>query len=119
MIKIERPDGGDLCRQLYISNLELDGDSTLFHSINRNKESFAADLKQPDDLARVRAAGRARRRADPELPARRHGAPRARLRAAARGSTLGSSMATVTGYGDRVPGATSRVRICWRSRSRV
>lgn len=45
VIKIERPGVGDLCRQLYISNLELDGDSTLFHSINRNKESFAADLK--------------------------------------------------------------------------
>src|SRR4051795_10163964 len=49
VIKIERPDGGDLCRQLYISNLELDGDSTLFHSINRNKQSFAANLKDPID----------------------------------------------------------------------
>ena len=54
VIKIERPGSGDLCRQLYISNLELDGDSTLFHSINRNKQSFAADLKHPADLARVR-----------------------------------------------------------------
>ncbi len=54
VIKIERPGSGDLCRQLYISNLELDGDSTLFHSINRNKESFAADLKQPNHLAAVR-----------------------------------------------------------------
>jgi crotonobetainyl-CoA:carnitine CoA-transferase CaiB-like acyl-CoA transferase len=54
VIKIERPGSGDLCRQLYISNLELDGDSTLFHSINRNKQSFAADLKKPDDLARVK-----------------------------------------------------------------
>lgn len=54
VIKIERPGVGDLCRQLYISNLSLDGDSTLFHSINRNKQSFAADLKNPDDLARVR-----------------------------------------------------------------
>jgi CoA:oxalate CoA-transferase len=49
VIKIERPDGGDLCRRLYISNLELEGDSTLFHSINRNKESFAADLKKDED----------------------------------------------------------------------
>src|SRR5437016_8335832 len=49
VIKIERPDGGDLCRRLYISNLELEGDSTLFHSINRNKESFAADLKDAKD----------------------------------------------------------------------
>jgi len=54
VIKIERPDKGDLCRQLYISNLELDGDSTLFHSINRNKQSFAADLKNAGDLARIR-----------------------------------------------------------------
>jgi CoA:oxalate CoA-transferase len=53
VIKIERPDGGDLCRRLYISNLELDGDSTLFHSINRNKESFAADLKDDGDRAEV------------------------------------------------------------------
>lgn len=49
VLKIERPQGGDLCRQLYVSNLELDGDSTLFHTINRNKESFAADLKKPED----------------------------------------------------------------------
>ena len=54
VIKIERPDFGDLCRQLYISELELDGDSTLFHSINRNKESFAANLKNPVDMERVK-----------------------------------------------------------------
>lgn len=54
VIKIERPGVGDLCRQLYISNLCLDGDSTLFHSINRNKQSFAADLKNPADLAQIR-----------------------------------------------------------------
>src|SRR5881398_1972611 len=54
VIKVERPDGGDLCRQLYISNLELDGDSTLFHTINRNKQSFAANLKDAGDLERVR-----------------------------------------------------------------
>ncbi len=53
VMKIERPVSGDLCRSLYISDLEMDGDSTLFHSINRNKESFAADLKNPRDVARV------------------------------------------------------------------
>lgn len=53
VIKIERPEGGDLCRQLYISDLDLDGDSTLFHSINRNKESFAADLKRDGERAEV------------------------------------------------------------------
>ena len=54
VIKIEKPESGDLCRQLYISNLELDGDSTLFHSINRNKESFAADLKSSEGRAALR-----------------------------------------------------------------
>ena len=54
VIKIERPQGGDICRQLYISNLGIEGDSTLFHSINRNKEGFAANLKDPDDLEAVR-----------------------------------------------------------------
>lgn len=54
VIKIERPDGGDLCRQLYINDLRLDDDSMLFHSINRNKESFAANLKSPDELRQVK-----------------------------------------------------------------
>jgi crotonobetainyl-CoA:carnitine CoA-transferase CaiB-like acyl-CoA transferase len=54
VIKVERPGTGELGRQLYISNLALDGDSTLFHSINRNKRSFAANLKDPSDLAQVK-----------------------------------------------------------------
>lgn len=54
VVKIERPDGGDLCRRLYLSDTELGGDSTLFHAINRGKESFAADFKNPDDLAAIR-----------------------------------------------------------------
>jgi len=54
VIKIERPETGDICRQLYITNLKLDGDSTLFHSINRNKQSFAADLKNPAHLEQVK-----------------------------------------------------------------
>ncbi len=54
VIKIERPGTGDLARQLYISNLQLDGDSSLFHTINRNKQSLAADLKNSNDLEKVR-----------------------------------------------------------------
>jgi len=54
VIKVERPDGGDLCRRLYLSDTEIGGDSTLFHAINRNKESFAADMKNPADLAALR-----------------------------------------------------------------
>lgn len=55
VIKIERPDGGDISRRLYVSNLQIDGESTLFHAINRNKVSLAADLKSPEDLAKVKA----------------------------------------------------------------
>ncbi|QND51804.1 CoA transferase [Phyllobacterium sp. 628] len=54
VIKIERPDGGDLSRRLYLSDTEIGGDSTIFHAINRAKESLAIDLKSPDDLASLR-----------------------------------------------------------------
>lgn len=54
VIKVERPQGGDICRQLYITNLGVEGDSTLFHSINRNKEGYAADLKNAEDMAAIR-----------------------------------------------------------------
>lgn len=54
VIKIERPGTGDICRHLYVSNVVVDGDSTTFHAINRNKESFAADLKSDADRNRVR-----------------------------------------------------------------
>lgn len=54
VIKIERPGTGDICRTLYLTDTEVEGDSTLFHAINRDKESFAADLKRPDDLAAVK-----------------------------------------------------------------
>jgi len=50
VIKIERPDGGDLSRRLYLSDTEIGGDSTIFHAINRNKESLAINLKDPNDL---------------------------------------------------------------------
>ncbi|MEM1108948.1 MAG: CaiB/BaiF CoA-transferase family protein [Planctomycetota bacterium] len=53
VIKIERPGTGDICRQLYVSDVDIDGDSTIFHAINRNKLGYAADLKDPDDAAKV------------------------------------------------------------------
>ena len=53
VIKVERPITGDICRSLYVSNVKMNGDSTVFHAINRNKESFVADLKNEDDKARV------------------------------------------------------------------
>ncbi len=54
VIKIERPDTGDICRELYVSNVIIDGESSVFHAINRNKQSYAADLKNEKDLAKVR-----------------------------------------------------------------
>jgi len=54
VIKIERPVKGEACRQLSIKDLFVDDSSLLFHTINRNKESFAADLKNPADLALVK-----------------------------------------------------------------
>ena len=55
VIKIERAGQGDLSRQLYLSDTELGGDSTIFHAINRGKESLALDLKDPADLAALKA----------------------------------------------------------------
>src|ERR1700743_458388 len=54
VIKIERPGAGDACRHLSIKNLWVDGDSLLFHTINRNKESFTADLKSTEGLHQIK-----------------------------------------------------------------
>ncbi|AXT50238.1 CoA transferase [Aquimarina sp. BL5] len=53
VIKVERPETGDICRQLYVSNVILNGESSVFRAINRNKESFQADLKNERDKKRV------------------------------------------------------------------
>lgn len=45
VIKVEKPETGDICRTLYISNCMIDGDSSLFHAINRNKDGITLDLK--------------------------------------------------------------------------
>ena len=54
VIKIEKPGTGDICRQLYVSDIVLEGDSTIFHAINRNKKSYAADLKNEHDLEKIK-----------------------------------------------------------------
>ncbi len=53
VIKVEHPMTGDICRTLYVSNVGMNGQSTIFHAINRNKESFAADLSKEIDKSRV------------------------------------------------------------------
>ena len=60
VIKVERPGAGDLTRSLYLTDTEIGGDSTLFHAINRGKESLALDLKDADDRdALIRLIARA------------------------------------------------------------
>ena len=54
VIKIERPPAGDIGRGLAFGGIVEDGDTLSFHITNRNKESYAADLKNSDDLAKVR-----------------------------------------------------------------
>lgn len=54
VIKIERPGRGEAGRQIAIKNIFVDDSSLVFHTINRNKESYAADLKNAEDLAAIR-----------------------------------------------------------------
>src|SRR6478752_6607348 len=54
VIKIERPVTGEAGRQIAIKHQFVDGDSLVFHTINRNKLSYGADLKKPEDLAKVK-----------------------------------------------------------------
>jgi len=54
VIKIERPGLGDDTRA-WGPPYAPDGQSTYFHSVNRNKESVALDLKDPVDRARALA----------------------------------------------------------------
>jgi formyl-CoA transferase len=55
VIKIESPDGGDPMRRWGVT---VDGDSLFWPTIARNKQSVAADLKDPDDLAMVQRLAR-------------------------------------------------------------
>jgi crotonobetainyl-CoA:carnitine CoA-transferase CaiB-like acyl-CoA transferase len=54
VIKIERPNSGEAGRQIALKNLFLDGSSLVFHTVNRNKDSYAANLKDPEDLEKVK-----------------------------------------------------------------
>lgn len=53
VIKIEKPATGDICRYLYVSDTKIEGESTIFHAINRNKESYAADIKNEADHNKI------------------------------------------------------------------
>ena len=102
VVKVERPITGDASRQLTLANQVMDQDSVLFQTINRNKESVVADLKDPADLVRVQELVR---RADVMIQTFRPGAlGRFELDyagAARRNPRL--VYASVSGYGDAGP----------------
>ena len=100
-----------------MSDTEIGGESTLFHAINRGKESFAADLKSPEDLARVKALIAS---ADVMIQNFRPGViDRIGLDyAAVRAINPRIVYGSITGYGDEGPWAALPGRICWRRRGR-
>jgi len=53
VIKIEQPNGGDPCRDLLMSTVRLNGTSSMFSAINRNKESVVANLKNEEEKAAI------------------------------------------------------------------
>lgn len=53
VIKIEKEQGGENGRQLAVKNLFLDDSSLLFHTINRNKESYAVNLKNAEGIRKI------------------------------------------------------------------
>lgn len=52
VIKVEKPDGGDDAR-LWGPPF-IDGDALFFHSTNRNKKSVTLDIKNPEDVAKLK-----------------------------------------------------------------
>ncbi len=88
VVKVEGPAGDDT--RTWKPPVR-DGVSTYYLGINRNKRSVALDLKDPEDAGRRPGAGPPGRRADGELPARRAGPVRARLRDRLRRPTRSSS----------------------------
>ena len=102
VIKIERPGVGDAGRQLTLRNLVSDGDAVNFQIINRGKESYAANLKDPEDLKRVKALVK---RADVMISNFRPGimAKMGLDYESVKAINPGIVYGTVTGYGTRGP----------------
>lgn len=53
VVKIERPDSGEIGRTLAFAGRWIDGDTASFHAMNRNKRAVIADLKDRVDRAMV------------------------------------------------------------------
>ena len=101
VIKIEEPGRGDESRAF--GPPFLGGESPYFLSINRNKRSCTVNLKCDDGRAILQRLVARRGRAGPELPPRRRGAARPRLRRPSPRATPGSSTARSPGSGTPGP----------------
>lgn len=53
VIKVEKEPDGDVCRRMYTSNLIIEGESSLFQSINRNKDGISLNLKSEEGRRRL------------------------------------------------------------------
>ncbi len=125
IVKVERPDGGDLCRRLYLTDTEIGGDPRCSTRSTATSRAWRPTSKAPADLA-AEEADRARGRADPELPARRDRAHRPGLRRLPGDQPPASSMpaspaTAAPGPGSGGPGqdllAQSRSGLTWLSGS--
>ncbi|MEM9528867.1 MAG: CaiB/BaiF CoA-transferase family protein, partial [Bacteroidota bacterium] len=53
VIKVEHPEHGYIGRNLYMSSVRINDESSFFYAINRNKESYSANLKDENDRVKV------------------------------------------------------------------
>ena len=77
VVKVERPGIGDIARWVGVA---VNGMSAFYLVCNRGKRSIAVDLRQPEGAEIVRRLAADADVVRPELPARRDGPARARLR---------------------------------------
>ena len=100
VVKVERPGIGDLGRWVGVS---VNGMSALYFTCNRGKRSIALDLHQPEGVEiALRARGGVRRHRR-ELPPRRDGEARARLRRPCAPCNPDIVYASLTGFGSEGP----------------
>ena len=102
VVKVEPPGSGDQTR--------VGDGGAAFRAVNRNKRSITLDLKDPGDVATLHRLVADRRRRDRELPPRRRGAARRRLRDAARAQPAADLRLDLRLRADRPVRAAARLR---------
>ena len=104
VVKVERPGIGDIGRWVGVA---VNGMSALYFMCNRGKRSIAVDLHQPEGVEIALRARGGVRRDRRELPARRDGQARPRLRRRARRATPTSCTRRSPASGPRARTATA------------